>query len=85
MWHNDASDTASQAASGTGNTDYYKLVHMIENYGMLGLFGIAFITQLLATFGIMTDINLLVWMMVVPLGGLLLELTLVILSFLAYN
>ena len=58
---------------------------MIENFGVLGIFGIAFITQLLATFGIMVDINLLVWMMVVPLGGMLIELTVAVLSFLAYN
>lgn len=85
MWHNTASDNASGAASGSGNTDYYKLIHMIENFGVLGIFGIAFLTQLLATFGIMVDINLLVWMMVVPLGGLILELTVAVLSFLAYN
>ena len=58
---------------------------MIENFGVLGIFGIAFITQLLATFGIMVGINMLVWGMVVPLGGLALEVAIGVLSFLAYN
>jgi len=27
LWHETNADTLSQAASGTGNTDYYKLLH----------------------------------------------------------
>jgi len=27
VWHEDNADTLSQAAAGTGNTDYYKLYH----------------------------------------------------------
>jgi len=85
LWHNAADDTASQAASGASNTDWYKLLHQIENFGAVGIFSIAFITQLLATFGIMVGINLLVWGMVVPLGGLIIELAVGILGFMAYN
>lgn len=51
----------------------------------MGIFGIAFITQALATFGIMVGINMLVWGMVVPLGGLIVELAVGVLGFLAYN
>lgn len=57
---------------------------MIENYGGLAVYGIGFITQLLATFGIMVYINLMVWGMVLPIGMLLIELTIAVLGFLAY-
>lgn len=58
---------------------------MIEHYGGLGLWGIAFLTQLLATFGIMVGINLLVWGMILPLGGLIVELCVGVLGFMAYD
>jgi hypothetical protein len=58
---------------------------MIEHYGGLGLWGIAFLTQLLATFGIMVSINLLVWGMILPLVGMIMELTIMVLAFMAYN
>jgi hypothetical protein len=72
VWHDDNSDTYSQAASGASNTDYYSLLHKIEVFGSLGVYGIASITQLLATFGIMVGINLMVWDLVLPLGGMVL-------------
>ena len=85
VWHEDNASTLSQAASGASNTDYYDLMHMIENYGGLGVWGIAAFTQLLATFGIMVGVNMMVWGMLVPVGGMLLELTMAVLGFLAYN
>jgi hypothetical protein len=85
VWHLDDADTYSQAASGASNTDYYALLHKIELYGGLGIWGIASVTQLLATFGIMVGINMLVWGMILPLGGLVVELAVVVLGFLAYN
>jgi hypothetical protein len=85
VWHPSDSDTNSQLASGSANTDYYSLMHKIEVYGGLGVWGTAFITQLLATFGIMVGINMMVWGMVLPLVGGLLELTIAVLGFLAYN
>ena len=85
IWHLDDADTYSQAASGASNTDYYALLHKIELYGGLGIWGIASVTQLLATFGIMVGINMLVWGMILPLGGLVVELAVVVLGFLAYN
>ena len=39
------------------------------NYVELGVWGVAAVTQLLATFGMMNDINLLVWMYVVGVVG----------------
>ena len=85
VWHQDNASTLSQAASGSGNTDYFDILHMVESYGGLGLWGIAAFTQLLATFGIMTGVNFMVWGMLVPTGGMLLELAMAVLGFLAYN
>jgi len=85
LWHESNADTLSQAASGASNTDYYSLLHKIEAYGGLGVWGIAALTQLFATMGIMVGINLMVWSTIVPLGGMLLELAAGVLGFLAYN
>jgi hypothetical protein len=85
VWHESNADTLSQAASGASNTDYYNLLHMVEIYGGLAMWGPAALTQLLATFGIMVGINMLVWGMILPLGGLVVELAVVVLGFLAYN
>ena len=85
VWHESNADTLSQAASGSGNTDYYSLMHQIEAYGGLAVWGTAALTQLLATFGIMVGINLMVWNTVVPMLGGLLELAVAVIAFLAYN
>jgi len=85
VWHESNASTASQAASGSGNTDYYDLLHMIGSYAGLGVWGTASLTQLLATMGIMVSINMMVWGMLVPMGGLLIELAYLVLGFLAYN
>ena len=57
---------------------------MIEHYGGLAIYGIGFMTQLLATFGILVYINLMVWGMVLPIGLMLIEFTIMVLGFLAY-
>ena len=85
VWHEANADTLSQAASGTGNTDYYKLLHQVEGYGVMGVWGLAALTQLLATFGIMVGINMMVWGTVLPLVGGLVELGAMVLAFMAYN
>ena len=84
-WHRSDEDTYSQAASGASNTDYYSLMHKIEAYGGLGVWGLAALTQLLATFGIMVGINMMVWGLVVPFGAGLIELAVAVLGFMAYN
>ena len=82
----EASDkTDAQAASGTGNTNYYDLMWKIEWYAGMTLWGTAALFQLLATVGIWVDLNLLIWSIFVPYGGLALELTFMTLFFLAYN
>merc|ERR1712088_534572 len=85
VWHEANASTLSQAASGSGNTDYYDLQHSVHTYGGLAIWGTAALAQLLATFGIMVGINMMVWGMLVPTGGMLLELGLAVLGFLAYN
>ena len=85
LWHASNADTLSQAASGASNTDYYSLMHQVEAYGGLAIWGTAALTQLLATMGIMVGINMMVWGMLVPTGGMLLELGVAVLGFLAYN
>ena len=85
VWHEANASTLSQAASGSGNTDYYDLQHSVHTYGGLAIWGTAALTQLLATFGIMVGINMMVWGMLVPTGGMLLELGLAVLGFMAYN
>ncbi len=51
------------------DTEWYKFGNYIINYGNLSLFGIAFITQLLAVFGIAPMINYLVWFWGIMVGG----------------
>ena len=85
VWHRSDADTYSQAASGASNTDYYALMHKIEAYGGLGVWGLAAFTQLLATLGIMVGINMMVWGLVVPLGAGLIEAAVAVLGFMAYN
>ena len=85
VWHQDNASTLSQAASGSGNTDYFDILHMVESYGGLGLWGTAALTQLLATFGIMTGINMMVWGTLVPMVGGLLTMTVAVIGMIAYN
>ena len=44
---------------------------MVYNIGMIGIWGWATLFQLLSIFGILADINVLVWMYGVPLGSFL--------------
>ena len=46
--------------AGTG-TDWFWLGDLIQSYANLGLFGLAFISQLLALFGILGGFNMIVW------------------------
>lgn len=42
-------------------TNWFSLADLIRNYVDLSLYGIMALTQLMATFGLFTGINLLVW------------------------
>ena len=52
------------------DTNWWKLGSQTMNYVSLGVWGLAAITQLLSTFGMAADINLLVWMYVVFFLGM---------------
>ena len=67
------------------SSNYWKLGDQISLYSWLGLGGVAFLTQLLSVAGIAVDINIMVWMVVLPLVGGLVGLTYSILMFLAYD
>jgi len=51
----------------------------------MAVWGLAAFTQLLATFGIMVGVNMMVWGMVVPYVGGAVEMASMVLAFLAYN
>ncbi len=70
--------------SGTG-TNWFEIGDMIQNYANLSLFGIAFITQLLALFGILTWLNALVWFWGIMLAGGLANGVGAFFKFLAYD
>ena len=78
--------SVSQAASATfTNTNWYNLSNLIAGYGLLGLFGLAFVTQVLSIFGIASFVNVLVWLVGVGLLGGTVVLTALVFNFLAYN
>jgi hypothetical protein len=70
--------------SGTG-TNWFEIGDLIQNYANLSLFGIAFITQLLALFGIAAWLNALVWFWGVMLVGGLANGIGAFFKFLAYD
>ena len=70
--------------TGTG-TNWFEIGDLIQNYANLSLFGIAFVTQLLALFGIASGINALVWMWGIMLAGGLANGVAGFMKFLAYD
>ena len=67
------------------STNYWSLAMLIFSYGGLGLFGIAFLTQLMALFGLFVPLNLFWWTSGLGLLGFTYELTLAVFFFLAYD
>ena len=63
-----------------GSTNYWSLANMIQAYGGLAVWGVLFITQLISTFGIMGEINMMAW----ELGGFAYTLTEAIFSILMF-
>ena len=66
-----SSSTYYESGDTAMDTNWWKLASQTMSYVTLSVWGLAAITQLLATFGIMADINLLVWMYVVFFVGML--------------
>ena len=67
------------------STNYWSLAMMIFSYGGLGLFGVAFLTQSMALFGLFVPLNLFWWTSALGLLGFTYELTLAVFFFLAYD
>lgn len=67
----------------SGNT--WKWANLLQDYSMLALGGIAFITQLLSMFGIANEINLLVWMWGLGFVGMLVEAVAGLMMFYGYD
>jgi len=53
-------------------TNYWELANMFNNYAGLAIFGVAFLTQAISFFGILNDINVMVWTYGVGMGGTIL-------------
>merc|ERR1712013_679522 len=70
--------------AGTG-TNWFEIGDLIQNYANLSLFGIAFVTQLLALLGIATGLNAMVWMWGIMLAGGLANGVAGFMKFLAYD
>jgi len=65
--------------------NWWELSSMIRGFGVLAIWGLAALTQLLAIFGIASSANFFVWMFIVGGGSLLLGLSVGALRFLAYE
>ena len=68
-----------------GDTNYWELVNTIGGNFWLGAFSLAFITQLLAIFGIANGINVMVWMIGLGLIGGIVNLVTSIMAWYAYD
>ena len=66
-------------------TKFWSLANMTKGYGMLAIFGVAFVTQVLSTFGIASSINTMVWNYGVTGVGTLLAIVYGVFIFMAYS
>ena len=66
-------------------TNWFKLGDIIINWTNLVVYGIAFLTQLIALFGILGDINMLVWVWGVMVAGGLADLVAGLFFWMAYD
>jgi len=66
-------------------TNWFKIGDLIINYTNMVVYGVAFITQLIALFGILGDINMLVWVWGVMVVGGLAELVGGLFYWMAYD
>lgn len=63
----------------------WKIYKMVEQYGGLTLWSVAAITQILSFAGIAVDINIMVWLYGVMMGGMWLSGLVGLLQFIAYD
>lgn len=81
----EAAFTAYENAAGSGSTNMWKLGWYINRRGDLSMFGLAWITQLLSTFGVLPGLNRIVWVWGVGAFGALAALTSGISYYIAYD
>ena len=85
-WNGSTSDSFYKPyETHVGGTNWWSLANMINSYGKLSIFGIAFITQLLATLGIAASINTIIWHWLVIVGVSLINVLYVIFDGLSYD
>ena len=65
--------------------DWYQWAMLIYDWGSLGLWGFAAIVQLLANFGVLNNLNLITWLVILPIGWLLVDTTVFVFMYLAYD
>lgn len=68
-----------------GTFNAQKFGELTLQYGALALWGWAAIIQLIANFGVLNGLNLLTWMVILPLGFFLVNLTAGIFFLIAYD
>lgn len=66
-------------------TNWWRLSDSARLYGMVGIFGIAFLTQLLASVGIFTSYNMMIWTNLVGTFGMLLGCIISFMRIIGYN
>ena len=69
----------------SGGTDWWNFARLTKGYGILSLVGIAFITQILATFGIVPELNGMIWTLGMGIGLPLLASVYLVFLGLAYE
>lgn len=65
--------------------NWWEYASLTKQYGFLAIFGIAFITQLVALFGVIESVNVLIWQWAVGFGGTLIASVYLVLMGLAYD
>jgi len=68
-----------------GGTNWWSMANMLNRYGKLAIYGVAFTTQILAIVGIVPDINMMVWQYGVIMGVSTLDVLYIVLNGLAYD
>ena len=67
------------------NFNWWKFAHYVTDYGKISLWGVAAIFQLLSDFGVMSDINIMVWVYGLAYGGSVVSVVAWIAYYVAYD
>lgn len=66
-------------------TDWFKIGDMIQGWGGVGLWTLAFISQLLASFGVLIDFNVIVWVWFIIVLGSVASISAFVFKFIAFE